>query len=489
MNVGKECNHSIHEVIGVVEARHGVEHNRIIVELRRFRHDEQITEGFGDLVRCTVQRPGVVVYERQWPHHNPSPTLEQPYRALVDTRGYGWSMTAGLSEEEPLSVSAASGFARQKISAWGEFWLEGEITEWRPWQAIVFFTLKDDTAKLEGKLDASTLSASGEQFASGDKVRMFGRFDLWPKNGEIKFIATAVRNKGVGDFIVSIEKLRVQLAAEGLFDESRKVPLPYLPLGIGLITSKDSDAEKDVITNARLRWSDVKFVTIHTGVSGDAAVAQIPRAIAELDANPEVDVIIIARGGGAFMELVAFSDERIVRAAAACVTPLVSAIGHENDRPLLDEVADLRASTPTDAAKRVVPDVAAEINIVTQLRSRGRSILTTAIAHEIDRITQLASRPVMTSPLAYIERATNDLLNYRHRGFTLLEAAMQRATDTVHRLESQLRTLSPQNTLDRGYAIVRNSAGAIASHRADVTIGEKLAIQVSDGSVSATVVD
>ncbi len=398
-------------------------------------------------------------------------------------------MTAGLSEEEPLSISAASGFARQKISAWGEFWLEGEIAEWRPWQSIVFFTLKDETAKLEGKLDASTVAASGEHFASGDKVRMFGRFDLWPKNGEIKFVATAVRNKGLGDFIVSIEKLRVQLQSEGLFDESRKVALPYLPLGIGLITSKDSDAEKDVITNARLRWSDVKFVTVHTGVSGDAAVTQIPRAIAELDANPDVDVIIIARGGGAFMELVAFSDERIVRAAAACVTPLVSAIGHENDRPLLDEVADLRASTPTDAAKRVVPDVAAEINAVTQLQARGRSILTTTLAHEIDRITQLASRPVMTSPLAYIERATSDLINYRHRGFTLLDSAMQRATDAVHRLSSQLRTLSPQNTLDRGYAIVRDAAGSIVSKRGKVQEGDTVTVQVSDGSISATVTD
>jgi exodeoxyribonuclease VII large subunit len=187
------------------------------------------------------------------------------------------------------------------------------------------------------------------------------------------------------------------------------------------------------------------------------------------------------------MELVAFSDERIVRAAAACVTPLVSAIGHENDRPLLDDVADLRASTPTDAAKRVVPDVAAEISLVAQLRSRGRSIVTTLIGHEIDRITQLASRPVMTSPLAYIERATSDLINYRHRGFTLLETAMQRAADAVHRLASQLRTLSPQNTLDRGYAIVRDSSGNITSRRGDVAPGDDITIQVSDGSVSATV--
>lgn len=185
-------------------------------------------------------------------------------------------MPTGQSEEEPLSVSAASGFARQKVSLWGEFWLEGEVAEWRTWQSIVFFTIKDETSRLSGKIDQSTITSANETVAVGDKIRLFGRFDVWPKNGEFKFIATAIRNKGLGDFIVSIEKLRVQLQSEGLFDESRKVPLPYLPLCIGLITAQDSDAEKDVITNARLRWSDVKFTTVYTPVSGDAAVAQIP---------------------------------------------------------------------------------------------------------------------------------------------------------------------------------------------------------------------
>lgn len=395
-------------------------------------------------------------------------------------------MSTGQSEEEPLSVSDASGFARQKVSQWGEFWIEGEVAEWRTWQNVVFFTIKDATARLEGRIDQATIAAANETVAVGDKIRMFGRFDIWPKNGEFKFVAKAIRNKGLGDFIVAIEKLRVQLQSEGLFDESRKVPLPYLPLCIGLITAKDSDAEKDVITNARLRWSDVKFKTVYTGVSGDGAISQIPPAIAQLDADPEVDVIIIARGGGAFLELVAFSDEKIVRAAANCVTPLVSAIGHENDRPLLDEVADLRASTPTDAAKRVVPDVAADIESVTQLRSRGRTILTTALAHELDRLNQVRTRPVMSSPLAYVERHESDLINYSHRGTMLMENLMQKATDTTHRLTAQLRTLSPQNTLDRGYAIVRGAKGKIASTVADVSTGDSLSIQLADGDITAT---
>jgi len=385
-----------------------------------------------------------------------------------------------------LSVSAASRVARDKIAQWKTFWLEGEIAEWRAWQNIVFFTVKDESARIEGKIDASTVAAAGETFSAGDKVRLFGQFDFWPKNGEMKFVATTVRREGLGDFLVAIEKLRATLLAEGAFDESRKVPLPKFPRRIGLITSKDSDAEKDVLVNARNRWADVQFTTIYTGVSGDAAVGQIPEAIAKLDADPEVDVIIIARGGGAFLELVAFSDERIVRAAMACVTPLVSAIGHENDRPLLDEVADLRASTPTDAAKRVVPDVAADLAEINQLRARGRQIVTTAVSNEIDRIRLLASRPVMSSPLAYLERHENDLANVTYRGSTLIDSIIHQFTDRLHGVVGRLRTLSPQNTLDRGYAIVRSATGAVVTTTTSVTSGDALTVRVADGDIATT---
>lgn len=195
----------------------------------------------------------------------------------------------------------------------------------------------------------------------------------------------------------------------------------------------------------------------------------------------------MARGGGEFLHLLPFSDERVVRAAAASETPIVSAIGHENDRPLLDEVADLRASTPTDAAKRVVPDVAAELAAIANSRDRAFQIVSTAIAHEYDRVLQLRNRPVMASPLAYLERHESDLENYRNKGLTLVEHAVDRATDAVHRLTTQLRTLSPQNTLERGYSIVRNASGTIVSHTESVSPGEPLIVQVSDGEISATV--
>jgi exodeoxyribonuclease VII large subunit len=395
-------------------------------------------------------------------------------------------MTDAPDDITPLSVSVASRVARDKIAAWKSFWLEGEIAEWNTWKHMVFFSLKDETSRINCKIEISTVTASGEAFGMGDKIRLFGQFDYWPGRGELKFVANAIRHEGLGDFLVAIEKLRATLLAEGAFDESRKVPLPKFPRCIGLITSKDSDAEKDILANARNRWADVRFTTIYTGVSGDGATSQIPAAIAQLDADPEVDVIIIARGGGAFLELVAFSDERIVRAAMACVTPIVSAIGHENDRPLLDEVADLRASTPTDAAKRVVPDVAADLAEIDQLRARGRHVTVTLITNQIDRIRQLASRPVMASPLAYLERHENDLANLAYRGSTLVTAQVQQTADRLHGLRGALRTLSPQNTLDRGYAIVRDAAGGVVNTTTGVTSGDALTLRVADGDINAT---
>jgi exodeoxyribonuclease VII large subunit len=396
-------------------------------------------------------------------------------------------MTDAPEDITPLSVSVASRIARDKIAAWKSFWLEGEIAEWSTWKHMVFFSLKDETSRINCKIEGSTVAASGEEFGMGDKIRLFGQFDYWPGRGELKFVANAIRHEGLGDFLVAIEKLRATLLAEGAFDESRKVPLPKFPRCIGLITSKDSDAEKDVLTIARNRWADVQFKTIYTGVSGDGATSQIPGAIAQLDADPEVDVIIIARGGGAFLELVAFSDERIVRAALACVTPIVSAIGHENDRPLLDEVADLRASTPTDAAKRVVPDVAADLAEIDQLRARGRQIVTTAITNQIDRIRQLASRPVMASPLAYLERHENDLANLAYRGSTFVDSLVHQTADRLHGIVGKLRTLSPQNTLDRGYAIVRNAAGTVVTSTGTVATGDPLTLRVADGDIATTV--
>jgi len=275
------------------------------------------------------------------------------------------------------------------------------------------------------------------------------------------------------------------LAAEGLFDASRKKRLPFLPHRIGLITGKDSDAEKDVLRNAQLRWPAVAFRVVHAAVQGERTVAEVTAAIRTLDADQEVDVIIVARGGGDFQNLLGFSDETLVRAAAACVTPLVSAIGHEADRPLLDEVADLRASTPTDAAKRVVPDIAEELVRVQQARTRLSTRLTGLIAHEIDRIGQLRTRPALASGSWIIDSRAEELTRHVARGAELTIRSIERAETTTRELATRLRSLSPQSTLDRGYAIVQGSDGAILRTQAQAPRGTALTVTLADGAVDA----
>ncbi|MFM6967642.1 MAG: exodeoxyribonuclease VII large subunit [Microbacteriaceae bacterium] len=396
-------------------------------------------------------------------------------------------MTAS-GAETVRSVTDVANSLRNYIGQLPEVWIEGQLAEWNPRPKAHYGKLKDLNGDATISLTAwnSTLEGTTETFKQGDKVRILAKPEFWVGGGSISFIVKQIRHEGLGDILEKIERLRRELAAEGVLDPARKKPLPFLPLCIGLVTAKDSDAEKDVVTNARLRWSDVKFRAVYTAVQGDQCAPQVAAAIATLDADPEVDVIIVTRGGGDFLNLLPFSDELVVRAAVVCETPLVSAIGHENDRPLLDEVADLRASTPTDAAKRVVPDVTAELDAIAGHRSRAFQLVSSSIAHEIDRIAQFRNRPVMASPLAYLERHESDLRNYVDKGQTLVDHLLDRATDHAHRLTAQLRTLSPQNTLDRGYAIVRGPKGMIVAKAASITAGDQLSIQVADGDITAT---
>jgi len=298
-----------------------------------------------------------------------------------------------------------------------------------------------------------------------------------------------MRHVGLGDLLERLERLRQTLRAEGLFDASRKRPLPFLPHRIGLITGRDSDAEKDVLRNAQLRWPSVEFRVAHTAVQGDRAAAEVTAAIRELDTDPLVDVIIIARGGGDFQNLLVFSDETLVRTAAACSTPIVSAIGHEADRPLLDDVADLRASTPTDAAKRVVPDVAEELNKVQQVRARIGMRMTSLLSREIDRLEQMRSRPVLAAPVSLIDHRAEELSRYVGRSTELIELRLERAAERLDDLRSHLRSLSPQRTLDRGYAIAQLPGGAVLRHAGDAAPGMKLLLMLAEGSLPTTVDD
>ena len=318
------------------------------------------------------------------------------------------------TSDAPWPVAVVAQKIKGYIERLGTVWVEGELAQWNERNGAVFGKLKDleGDVTLSFQLWSSTRAKLSEQFAQGDHVVALAKTEFWVKGGTLSMQVLNMRHVGLGDLLERLERLRKQLASEGLFDLDRKKPLPFLPACIGLVTGKDSDAEKDVVRNAQLRWPSVNFRVRYAAVQGDRAASDVAAAIRELDADPEVEVIIVARGGGDFQNLLAFSDETLVRTAAACVTPLVSAIGHEADRPLLDEVADLRASTPTDAAKRVVPDVAEELARVQQARARIGSRVTSMVTHEIERLGGIRSRPVLADPGWVVTQRSEELTRW-----------------------------------------------------------------------------
>ncbi len=397
--------------------------------------------------------------------------------------------TAPATAEAPWPVARLSHELKGYIDRLGTVWVEGEITQWGVSGGNVYGKLKDlgMDATVSFTVWSSTRAKLTSDFAQGDRVIALVKPNFWVKGGTLTMQVYELRHVGLGDLLERLEKLRRKLADEGLFAADRKVRLPFLPQRIGLVTGKDSDAEKDVLRNAQLRWPEVRFRVVHAAVQGDRAAGEVSAAIRTLDADAEVDVIIVARGGGDFQNLLVFSDEQLVRTAAACVTPLVSAIGHEADRPLLDEVADLRASTPTDAAKRVVPDVAEELARVQQARARIAMRVTGLITHEIDRIGQLRSRPVLADPRTLVDSRAEELTRWVARGAELMDYRIERAQLRTAELVGQLRALSPKRTLERGYAIAQRADGAILRAADQAAPGDHLVLTLADGRVSTTV--
>lgn len=395
----------------------------------------------------------------------------------------------GSSPETPFSVAKVSGGIKAQIDRLGEVWVEGEITQWSVRQSGVFAKVKDLEAEaaLSFTVWSRTQPDAATEFKQGDRVLLRAKVDFWVNRGDLSLNVREIRHVGLGDLFERLERLRKQLAAEGLFDPARKRPLPFLPGRIGLITGRDSDAEKDVIRNAQLRWPGVRFEIRHTLVQGERAAAEVTAAIRELDADPDVDVIIVARGGGDFLHLLPFSDEVLIRTVAAATTPIVSAIGHENDHPILDDVADLRASTPTDAAKRVVPDVADELNRVTQARARMLQRVTDLVGTELDRIAQLRSRPVLAGGSWIVDTRTEEIFRWVTRGAELLDRRIEQAESALSGLTGRLRALSPLATLERGYAIALLPDGRALRTTAEAPSGTRLLLRVADGALPTTV--
>ncbi len=390
--------------------------------------------------------------------------------------------------DEPWAVATLSTKIKGWIDRLGSVWVEGEITQWGVSGGNVYGKLKDldQDATVGFTVWSSVKAKLPDDLKQGDRVVALVKPNYWVKGGTLTMQVFEMRHVGLGDLLERLERLRALLKSEGLFDLDRKKKLPFLPAVIGLVTGKDSDAEKDVLRNAQLRWPAVVFRVVHAAVQGDRAAAEVTAAIQRLDADPEVEVIIVARGGGDFQNLLVFSDEALVRAAAAARTPLISAIGHEADRPLLDDVADLRASTPTDAAKRVVPDVADELNNVKQARARIGMRLTSMLRVEVDRLEAVRSRPALATSNWLVDSRAEELGRYVQRSRELADRVVDRAGQQLAEQVGHLRALSPQRTLDRGYAIAQLPGGAALRDAADAPPGTELLLTLAKGTVRAT---
>jgi exodeoxyribonuclease VII large subunit len=397
------------------------------------------------------------------------------------------------SAENPFPVRAVAIRVAGWIDKLGTVWVEGQLAQitMRPDSKTVFMVLRDPAADMSLNVTCPRDLVLGApvKLAEGTQVVVCGKPSFYTGRGTFSLRLSEIRAVGVGELLARIERLRRLLDAEGLFDPRLKRPIPFLPNMIGLITGRASAAERDVTTVASARWPAVRFAVRNTAVQGPNAVPQIVEALYELDRDLEVDVIVVARGGGSVEDLLPFSDETLCRAIAACRTPVISAVGHEPDNPLCDLVADLRAATPTDAAKKVVPDTAAEQRLIDDLRRRSAQALRNWVSREQRALAQLRSRPVLAEPLAALTARADEIHRARSAVRRDIGRLIAAETERVGHLSARLATLGPAATLARGYAVVQAvpAAGSPAVLRSvdDAPPGTRLRVRVADGAVAA----
>ena len=392
------------------------------------------------------------------------------------------------SSEAPATVRVVSEAIKEYVERLGPIWIEGEISELNERSGMMaFMRLRDPSVDMSiSVMCHKSVIAAVKPLPDNARIVMYAKPSWYTKNGSLSFSAREIRQVGVGELLARLEALKNLLAGEGLFNSDRKVALPLLPKVIGLICGRNTDAEKDVVENAKRRWPSVQFEIREVTVQGAAAVTEVSAALRELEANKDVEVIIITRGGGSFEDLLPFSDEGLVRLAASCETPIVSAIGHEKDSPLLDLVADYRASTPTDAAKRVVPDIAEEIQMISAMRDRARRNLLNRLDLETTRITNFKNRPVMKDPHVLITTRAEVIAGLRDRSNRSFGASIKLAKEELKQIKARVRALSPQSTLDRGYSVVQLTDGQIVTDPKKLKVGDELRLRLAKGETKAT---
>jgi exodeoxyribonuclease VII large subunit len=391
------------------------------------------------------------------------------------------------SPESPVPVRTVLQLVGGWITRLGRIWVEGQITDLNRRGSTVYLTLRDPVANMSVRVVGPRTVFENPAVVDGARVIIHAKPDFWVNRGSFSLAAVEVRPVGVGELLARLEHLKRVLSAEGLFRPERKRPLPFLPHRVGLICGRDSAAERDVLENARRRWPAVRITVEPVAVQGSYAVGEVMDALGRLDADPEIDVIIVSRGGGSLEDLLPFSDEALVRAVSACRTPVVSAIGHEQDAPILDLVADVRASTPTDAAKRVVPDVREQLQLVRQLRDRGRRCVSGRLDREQAWLSSMRSRPALADPVREVERKAESVGALRDRARRCLDAALTRVADELSHTRARLLALSPGATLQRGYAIVQHPDGSVVRAAADVKTDDDLTIRFADGRITTRV--
>lgn len=398
-------------------------------------------------------------------------------------------MALETSADKPAPVRVIANAVSGWIDRLGPVWVEGQIAQLTRRPNAVWLTLRDPLAEVSVSVNCrrDIFDSLPAPPTEGARVVVFAKLSYWIPRGTLSLVAREIRPVGMGELLARIEQRRQLLAAEGLFDPARKRRLPFLPRRIGLVTGRESAAEKDVLDNARRRWPGVDFRVEYAAVQGYDAARQVMEAVSLLDRADDIDVIIIARGGGALEDLLPFSDEGLVRAVFACKTPVVSAIGHEEDQPLLDLVADLRASTPTDAAKRVVPDVREELDRVHAARDRGRYVLDQLLRREQHALDQVRSRPALAQPRQVIDQADRVVTDLLARSRRTLAHRLDRAGDDLaHRL-ARVRALSPLATLERGYAVLLTGSGDVLTSTEQVSAGDAVAARLAHGRLDLNV--
>ena len=395
----------------------------------------------------------------------------------------------GKDPDHPFTVQQLSERVANAVKGWGNAWVEGEIIKFQAKAGGHAYPQLRDLATgstISLVIFNGVLVSAGEEFKDGDRVLVSGNMDYYVARGTLSLKVSSIKKVGLGVLMAEIEARRAKIYAEGLADPSKKKKLPFLPGVIGLITAENSDAEKDVRQNVLLRWPEAVIRMANVSVQGAECAPSVIAALKKMDADPEVEVIIITRGGGGFLDLVGFSDEALVRAVAACETPVISAIGHENDRPIIDDVSDLRASTPTDAAKRVVPDVVEERRRIKESLERMKSIIGSYLGHQVTLIQQIRQHPLLKDPHAYLIQRTDDLARALGELRDDLDYKLDKQSTDLANKKNLLRSLSPQSTLDRGYAVVRDSEGNVITDPKMAKSGTLLKLRVAKGDLDAT---